>query len=222
MAFRYNEAEESGREHALTYLVKSLSPEYRKESESQLQLILDKFGPVVDAYPTWHPIVASNYNGETPETYPCGRSGYSNLDHTINLRNAFITCPYGGAEEVIKSVERLESRDHLWATIEAEELDFKLYNDGATPVLVKCNWHGMSETDGTIPKRFVVARMLEQELPGWCDADVGETWETMRPYFLGRPCGARSSMFVSQETGQKMKNVWNAVLNAGVFGPIMV
>ena len=222
MAFRIDEAIEKGREFALHRFISSLPHELRDSSETKLLDLIDRFGPVVDAYPCWHPLVASNYDPQIPHSYPDHRSGYDGLDHTIYLRDAFISCPYGGAEEIIKSVENLESRDHLWATIEAEELDFPLYQDTATPVLVKCIWHEPMERDNTLPKRFAIARILEQEIPSWADYEVGETWETMRTYFLGRPCGARSSLFVNQETGQKMKTVWNAILNAGVFGPIIV
>ena len=51
---------------------------------------------------------------------------------------------------------------------------------------------------------------------------MAETWRTMSPYFLGRPHGGRSSLFVNQETGQAMKTVWTALINSGVFGPIKV
>ena len=73
-----------------------------------------------------------------------------------------------------------------------------------------------------IPLSIAMPLLLEKELPMWKWADVAETWETMRPYFLGNPHGARSSLFVSQETGQAMKKVWNALINTGMFGPIKV
>jgi hypothetical protein len=64
--------------------------------------------------------------------------------------------------------------------------------------------------------------LLEKEIPCWRWAVLAETWESMRPYFLGRPHGKLSSLFVSQETGQAMKKVWNALINTGMFGPIKV
>jgi hypothetical protein len=51
---------------------------------------------------------------------------------------------------------------------------------------------------------------------------AAETWDTMRPYFLGRPHGSRSSLFVNQETGQAIKKVWEALTHTDMFGPIMV
>ncbi len=44
----------------------------------------------------------------------------------------------------------------------------------------------------------------------------------MRSYFLGAPHGARSSLFVSQETGQGIKKVWETLIYTGRFGPIKV
>jgi hypothetical protein len=44
----------------------------------------------------------------------------------------------------------------------------------------------------------------------------------MQPYLLGAPHGSRSSLFVTQETGQTIKKVWNLLINTGMFGPIKV
>ena len=54
------------------------------------------------------------------------------------------------------------------------------------------------------------------------DPILAEDREPMLPYFLGRPHGRRSSLFVNQGTGQAMKKVWNALINTGMFGPIKV
>ncbi|MGB5235252.1 MAG: hypothetical protein WBN85_08775, partial [Candidatus Macondimonas sp.] len=75
---------------------------------------------------------------------------------------------------------------------------------------------------GMIPLSIAMPLILEKEVPCWHWAEVAETWETMRPYFLGRPHGGRSSLFVSQETGQAIKKTWNALIFTGMFGPIKV
>ena len=98
----------------------------------------------------------------------------------------------------------------------------QLYNPNATPVLVRCNWNNSLDEDGMIPLSIAMPLLLEKEVPCWQWAQVAETWETMRPYFLGRPHGSRSSLFVNQETGQAMKRVWNALIGTGMFGPIKV
>ena len=64
--------------------------------------------------------------------------------------------------------------------------------------------------------------MLEEEVPCWREAQLAETWETMRYYILGSPHGSRSSLFVNQETGQALKNIWKALIHTGMFGPIKV
>ena len=111
---------------------------------------------------------------------------------------------------------------HPVAIVSAERIDAQLYHPRTTTVLVRCTWEHPRPTDGTIPKSWAVPLLLEQELPCWRWSKVGETWETMLPYFLGQPHGRRSSLFVNQETGQVMKNVWNALINTGMFGPIKV
>lgn len=42
----------------------------------------------------------------------------------------------------------------------------------------------------------------------------------MRPYFLGDPHGARSSLFVTQDTAMAMKRVYTAMVESGMFGPL--
>jgi len=64
--------------------------------------------------------------------------------------------------------------------------------------------------------------MLQKEVPCWEWATLGETWETMRPYFLGSPHGSRSSLFVNQETALTMKKIWHLLINTGMFGSIKV
>lgn len=225
MAFRAYEEETEGREKAVKYLItRHLAATDRARSQQALHDIIDKYGPVIDYYPNWHPLVSSftterNAAGY-PRTRPDEETGFEGLDHTIYLRNGFITCPYGGAERVMKSVERLN--EHPIATISAEALDVSLYMPNATPVLVKCDWHRPMASDGTIPKSIAVPLMLEMEVPCWRWAKVAETWETMRHYILGEPRGSRSSLFVNQETGQALKTVYNTLIYTGMFGPIYV
>jgi hypothetical protein len=184
-----------------------------------LENIRDMCGPVVESYPSWHPLVC-NHNAENPETTPSNRCGYEGLDHTRYFANGFITCPYGDGQNVLDSVEALPR--HHAAYITAERLDVHLYHSNATPILVKCNWEKPLQADGMIPLSTAMPLLLEKEVPCWTWAQVAETWETMRPYFLGRPHGSRSSLFVSQETGQAIMKIWDALIRTGMFGPIKV
>lgn len=121
---------------------------------------------------------------------------------------------------MVDSVDALPR--HSIAYITAERLDVQLYNSQATPILVRCTWERELDSDGMVPLAIALPLILEQEVPNWRSAEVAETWETMRPYFLGRPHGSLSSLFVSQETGQAIKKVWNALIHTGMFGPIKV
>ncbi|MCW9059730.1 MAG: hypothetical protein OQL11_12740 [Gammaproteobacteria bacterium] len=225
MAFRADEAARAGYEKVESYLVPR--PQYadesiRARSKEALMDIVEEIGPVVESYPTWHPLVC-NHDRHHPEIAPSDRCGYLGLDHTRFFFNGFITCPYtasGQVERIIESVKALPR--HPIAYITAEKLDVKLYHPDTTAVLVKCNWDVPLGTDGMIPLSVAMPLILEQEVPCWRWSQVGETWETMRYYFLGSPHGARSSLFVNQETGQAIKKIWNSLIYTGMFGPIKV
>ena len=221
MAFRADEAKTDGYERAQSYLISRNIPDDQKEkSLNKFWEIIDKYGPVVESYPSWHPLVSAKQDDRCPITVPCKEGGYEGLDHTVYLANGFITCPYGDGQQVIDSVEEL-AFDPI-VSVTAERLDVAFYYEGTTPILVYCEWKKPFPLDGTIPKSLAVPLMLEQEVPCWRDAQLAETWETMRPYFLGRPHGSRSSLFLNQETGQTLKNIWNAIIYTGMFGPIKV
>lgn len=227
MAFRRNESEEEGFEKAIMYLThKDFSPVEKKEIEYYIDDLRVKLGPIVDRYPRWHPLV-SNHDLRIPETRPHEYCGYKGLDHNIYFVNGFISCPYNSCDEIITSVEQQQhseanSRYSHVATLRAERIEKKLYNEGTDPVLVVCDWQRPIPIDKTIPKNIAIGLMLEQEIPGWRDSQLGETWETMSTYLMGEPCGKRSSMFLDQETGQAMKKVYEAIVYSGMFGPLRV
>jgi hypothetical protein len=217
LAFRAGEAAASGYETARRYLIRrDFSSVDRQAAELVLQNTIDRFGPVVEGYPTWHPLVC-NHDRTDPETFPSEQTQYQGLDHTILFAHAFITCPYGNARQVIDAVENLPS--HPCASIVAEQLAAPLYNSGTTPVLVYCDWSRPLETGKTIPKSLAVPLMLEMELPCWRWSSRAESWETMRPYLLGIPHGSRSSLFVSQDTALAMKDIYMSMVLSGMFGP---
>lgn len=219
MAFRANEARSDGYELARTYLIsRNIDYASRKISEEALLDITDAYGPVVDAYPHWHPLVARIGDVENAITTPQRDCGYQGLDHTVYFSNAFVTCPYDDGQEVIDSVKRLPH--HSIATISAERLDVQLYHSDANPILVSCDWTRSLPIDGMIPKSWAIPLILERNLPSWTWSRVADSWEIMRPYLLGRPHGSVSSLFVNQETGQSIKKIWNALINTGMFGPI--
>lgn len=223
MAFRADEAARDGLEEAERYLIHRLRDSDaadRARSKDKLLDIVDELGPVVDAYPSWHPLVR-HHDAAQPVIVPGDGCGYRGLDHTVHFVNGFITCPYDDGQDVLDSVEEL-SYKHPVATIRAERLDVKFYQPSTNPILVRCKWNKSIALDRTIPLSIAMPLLLETEVPCWQDSKFAETWETMRPYFLGAPRGARSSLFVSQETGQAMKKIWEAVINTGMYGPIQL
>jgi len=220
MAFRANESAVSGYERAQRYLIsREMGGDDRERASRCLEELVERLGPVVDSYPTWHPLVA-NHDPRCPETTPSERCGYRGLDHTIYFRNGFITCPYHGGQAVLDSVNELPPDEIV--SINAEWLETPLYSPSATPVLVTCEWHRPMAMDGTVPEAVAVPMILEREVPCWRWAERGETWESMRPYLLGGPCGSRSSLFINQDTGSTIRKIWRAIVETGAFGPIKV
>jgi hypothetical protein len=214
--FRANEAADAGREEAIYLYTRALKDfGERKAVIAYIDDLIERFGPVVDGYPSWHPFTFESKKNRFGYSDTQGEPrGFEGLDHTIYFRDAFVTAPYGGAKRVVTSVYKKES-DY----VDAEEIrDALLYNYGATPVLVKCR--GISkEEDGTISKRFALANMLSSELLAWEEAECGESWEDMRRYILGTPCGSRSSLFVNQDTGQALREVYELLNRHELFGP---
>lgn len=222
MAFRADESARAGYEEVERYLVprpKDASEAERARSKQALIEIVDSLGPVVDSYPTWHPLVR-NHDDRHPVTTPSYQCGYRGLDHTRFFVHGFITCPYGDGQDVIDSVNSLPH--HHVASITAEKLDVQFYSPDASPILVRCDWSEPLSEGGMIPLSLAMPLLLEKEIPCWEWSELAETWESMRYYFLGSPHGRRSSLFVSQETGQAMKKIWESLIYTGMFGPIKV
>lgn len=218
VVFRADEAAERGFELARRYLVpREGKPAEREKALEILHDLVDELGPVVESYPSWHPLVGQ-HDPRIPVRTPREECGYKGLDHTIYFAHGFVTCPYHGSATVIASVEAMNVP--YGASLSAERIDAPLYNSGTEPVIVRCEWNTTLELGKLIPKRMAVGLMLDQELKGWHWSQLGESWETMRPYFLGDPHGARSSLFVSQDTAMAMKRIWLAVTESGVFGPV--
>lgn len=218
MAFRADEAAANGIEQLRAYLIpRSFSPDVRAKSERALAEIIEECGPAVDSYPTWHPLVR-NHDEHHPQKWPSKESGYKGLDHTRYLAHGFITCPYGNGDDVLESVAGLPY--HPAASITAEKIDAKFYNEMATPILVRCEWSSNLDEGMLVPTRLAVPLMIEQELPCWRWSERAETWETMRSYLLGEPHGNRSSLFVNQDTALALKKMYLAMADSGMFGPM--
>lgn len=222
MAFRADEAAADGLRRVTEYFVRRAIYDNGRDYQQALEDfedVVDDLGPPIDRYPTWHPLVANQKPRDT-EFAPTDRVGYKGLDHTREFAHGFITCPYDNGQRVIDSVEQLPP--HPLACIRAHRLNMRLYNEGATPVVVKCDWREPVEMNGIVPLRMIMPLLLEKELPNWQWAEVAETWESMRVAFLGEPSGRLSSLFVSRESGQAIKKIWNNLIYTGMFGDIKI
>jgi hypothetical protein len=224
MSFRADEEIKKGRERAHSRLLgPSIEASQREASRDVLDDLIGRWGPVIETYPHWHPFVLS-HEERNPVTTPGISCGYRGLDHTVFLASAIITCPYNDGRDVYESVGKLAQNTKLLgvADLAVEEIDAQLYHPKAKPILITCKWNDGLNNDKTIRTEVAVPLVLEKEVPNWRSSEVAETWATMAPYILGRPCGSRSSLFLRQETGQKLKELWNMLIYTGMFGPIYV
>ncbi|MBA4044020.1 MAG: hypothetical protein C0471_06320 [Erythrobacter sp.] len=219
--FRADEAAEAEFQRAARYLVKHDWPaEIRAESLDFLRELTVHYGPFVSGYPTWHPFVR-NHDPRYPETWPSERTMLRGLDHKVGLVNAFISCPYKASDNAEKLNEALRGfPQHHAAYVTIEPISVQLYSPQAAPVLIVCNWNVPLDSSDQIPKSVAVPLMIENELKGWEGSQIAERWDTMRPYLLGEPHGARSSLFVSQETAIAIKTAYMGMVEAGMFGPL--
>lgn len=72
MAFRADEAARTRYEEVENYLVpraRDAAPEVREKSKETLREIVESLGPVVDTYPSWHPLVR-NHDSRHPVVTP--------------------------------------------------------------------------------------------------------------------------------------------------------
>lgn len=218
MAFRADEAAARGLEKAKSYLTPRHSSNADRDRIDEFLLeVVNSCGPVVDAYPSWHPLVAQ-YDNRHPVRTPSIDCGYRGLDHNVYFVNGFISCPYENNKNIIESINQIQYE--ACVDVFVEDIDLPLYHDGTKPILVRCEWDPNFVNGHFISKARAVPLMLEKELPVWRWAERAETWETMRPYLLGTPHGARSSLFVDQDAGQAIKNAYNILVESGMFGRI--
>ena len=219
MAFIEDKAAREGYEEVQRYFIsEDIDINKKADSRNELKNIIEKYGPVIDSYPLWHPLV-SNHDHRHFVTTPEIICGYSSLDHSRYFRNGFITCPYGDGQKVINSVRTLPANPV--ATIEAKKLDVQLYSSKATPILVSCRWHEKHLNGTMIPLSLAMSLALEQQLSCWrIRGHFSETLETMLPHLLGTPNGSQSSLFVDKKTGQAIRKTWKFLIQTGMFGPI--
>lgn len=219
MAFRANEVIIENRLNAERYLLSNLSDlskEQRQESRDYLEKLMDDMGPVITAYPIWHPLIIDKRKFVFHRN-PSRETGYSKIDHNVFFTNGFITCPYNLAsnngQDVIDAINKLPVIKGVCFT--AEILPVKLYHSDTTAILVKCEWANAYNDDGSIDIAAITPKLMSTALEMYNHGVKSFTIdEMMDDYLLGKPCGKRSSLFVKQDAGLKIRNIWNVCLDS--------
>lgn len=215
MAFRKEEEALNGRQRARNYLIpRNLKAPERQRLEQMLDNIEHRYGPVVDSYPIWHPLISAGNANIRYQQIPNKNNGYSGVDHIVCFAHAFLSCQYRSVNDVISTTNTLQSRH---AKITATQLNDKFYSPDCTSILVTCDWEVNLNPDHKVPTEVACELMLEHEVKMFKNVKVAVPWEEMRPFLLGSPNGSRSSLFVEQDTGLQLKKLWNPLLATGIY-----
>jgi len=225
MTFRANESARDLLDAAVHRLTRGLEPENRDAAAAYICAVADDFGPAVTRYPQWHPFICFNSFSETyAYGRPCHHTGWDGIDHEATFQRAFITCPYGGIDAIQASAKTINGKLRAMGLpyqIKVEPItEVKLHHETTTPALVSAR--GMGGDSSAVEDAAAITNALHtlrqiMEMGG----DVIEPWENVKEFFLGTPCGTRSSLFVSERAGSTMRRLLSALNKSGVFGDEM-
>lgn len=210
MSFRAPEEAADAARELLERYCHSIPPFGRAAARRTLAELIDAYGPVVESYPTWHPLLANGGGVEErikqwTYTRPSDGRGWKGIDHPIYLQRAFITCLYGPPSTVIDSVR--------CPSISVEQLPVRIYadRDDVSHLLVR------SSIDAQAP-RYQMAQATGSIIIDWDKGQFAESWKPISSYLLGSPHGDRSSLFVNEHVGVTIKRVYVTLANAGMYG----
>lgn len=232
MTFRANERKADLTQQAIRYLTPAGSPpEQRAQITDIVHLLINRLGAVVDGYPAWHPLMKGYHTDCVSPTAPLDDvHRFAQVDHTVWFVGGFITCPYRETDTLIDRVNQYRGTDN-GCSVEAYSLKdylrrhcdytpkeaITLYQPDTHPVVVLCDWFFDTDKRGYIPTSAAVPLMLEYALPKWRKGQGADEWEYIKGEMLGYPHGAKSSLFVTQKTGQTLKALWEQLAKSGMF-----
>ncbi|CAB5532521.1 Uncharacterised protein [Providencia rettgeri] len=232
MAFRANESKTDLTQRAIQYLTpKGSSPEQRTQVSNLIHKLTYQLGAVVEGYPAWHPLMKGYHTDCLIPTSPLDEiHRFARIDHTVWFVGGFVTCPYRETDSLIDRVNQFRGTDK-GCSVEAYSLKnylsrycddmpkepIPLYQPDTHPVVVQCDWFFDIDKHGYIPASAAVPLMLEYLLPKWQTGEGAGEWENIKGEILGYPHGAKSSLFVTQKTGQTLKALWEQLVKSGMF-----
>lgn len=185
------------------------------EKDEIFKSLTTKLGNVIDSYPIWHPILNSSTRKLVGKDDSISKvSAFEGADHTVLFVRGFITCPYSEltANAIVKAVNDVPE-------LTAHRLAYPLYSTDAYPVLVQVS-HLELEDDGTINTKDAMKWYLKYLSDSVEHTQVADTWWSLKEFYLGTPCGSRSSILVNQVTGGNFKKLLDTLNSSGVYGPI--
>lgn len=224
MTFRANESATDLLDAAVHRLTQGLPVAARPAAAEYIRDLAAEHGPVVKGYPFWHPFICtSDFRSHYIYNTPIDHNGWKGLDHSVFFARAFVTCPYHDSGAVLASANTintaLRERQSPYL-LSVQSLPVTLYAASAKPILVTTTMEageGSAITDSEALDGFLWFASVLLRMGG----DVIEPWENVKEFFLGTPCGTRSSLFVSEKAGSTMRRLLAELNKSGVFGDEM-
>lgn len=216
MARYWKEKSQALFDQAVKAATEMLVPEEVEKTKRYLAEIQKELGPVIEAYPSWHPLV--RHIAQSTSKEPALFFQYPGVDHPLLFANGFLSAPYSEEkiQETIDAIESLPLMDD--ATITYERINLPLYHQDAKLLLVRVHWNRSLLSDGTLPLYIVVPNVLKMVMASAFSSSVGEDWRSMSLYFIGSPRSEDESVFVNAETTAVLKRLWNDLRDMGCFG----
>jgi hypothetical protein len=212
MAFRYDEVVAEQRQRAHEYAANSVrdaryTNDDRARSQIFMEYLLDTYGPLIDRYPDWHPL--------KPRLNSGNYGGFD--DHSVTFRDAILFAPYGDDKAHWEELSAYAKKYDLFA----EKVEGELFHHPNCHLYLLIVPHSMMVEDEEENPYIHRTSAIEALLSNWkrvCgdgerphSFQCWESWDTMRPYLIGSPCGKRSSLFVDEATGQAIKRLYAVI-----------
>lgn len=224
MTFRANESAKDLLDSAVHYLTQGLPVAARPAAAEYVRNLAAEHGPVVKGYPFWHPFLrAGDFRSSYIYNTPIDHNGWKGIDHDVFFARAFITCPYHDSGAVLASVSAINTilRERRSPDlISVHTVGASLYAPSAKPILVTTTMEpgedsAITNRDALEGFMWLASVLLRR------GGEVVEPWENVKEFFLGTPCGTRSSLFVSEKAGSTMRRLLAELNKSGVFGDEM-
>lgn len=210
MARYWKEKSQALFDQALKAATEMLVPEEAEKAKTYLIELQKELGPVIEAYPTWHPLV--RYDGNPDRLI-------EDHVHMIYFANGYVVTSKEKRWLTIFdcAVNHMPMMADAWVSLEEGDPSIKLFGYETSFIVVKCHWMRKSLPDGTLPPSTAVTNALLTQLFPSLMFEMGKSWDSMSDEFFGLPHDKRDSAWLNKQTGDALKTLWETMLETKVL-----